>query len=135
MAKGPFRGKTVIYEKVDFKPRPANQLLYSWDPEWEYRHTDVFPAFVAGRQAGLHGKAKNSSIVIMDPNGSNQQRIFDADTSGLDPSMVQRGMAGAFQPTWLPDGQWVAFLATAATAPEYMPGSSAASAEARGTAW
>jgi hypothetical protein len=44
LAKGPFRGKTVIYEKVDFKPRPANQLLYSWDPEWEYRHTDVFPA-------------------------------------------------------------------------------------------
>jgi Tol biopolymer transport system component len=32
-----------------------------------------------------------------------------ADTSGLDPSMVQRGMAGAFQPSWSPDGQWVAF--------------------------
>ena len=45
----------------------------------------------------------------MDPDGSNRRRIFDADTSGLDPAMVQRGMAGAFQPSWSPDGQWVAF--------------------------
>lgn len=102
-------GKTVIYEKVEFTPRPANQLLYSWDPDWEYRHTDVFPALSRDGKLVFTEKAKNSSIVIMDPNGSNRQRIFDADTSGLDPSMIQRGMAGAFQPSWSPDGQWVAF--------------------------
>jgi Tol biopolymer transport system component len=102
-------GKTVIYEKVDFTPRPANQLLYSWDPDWEYRHTDVFPALSRDGKLVFTEKAKNSSIVIMDPNGSNRQRIFDTDTSDLDPSMVQRGMAGAFQPSWSPDGQWVAF--------------------------
>jgi Tol biopolymer transport system component len=102
-------GKTVIYEKVDFKPRPANQLLYSWDPEWEYRHTDVFPALSRDGKLVFTEKAKNSSIVIMDPNGSNRQRIFETDTSDLEPSMVQRGMAGAFQPSWSPDGQWVVF--------------------------
>jgi Tol biopolymer transport system component len=102
-------GKTVIYEKVAFTPRPANQLLYSWDPDWEYRHTDVFPALSRDGKLVFTEKAKNSSVVIMDPNGSNRQRIFDTDTSDLDPSMVQRGMAGAFQPSWSPDGQWVAF--------------------------
>src|SRR5947209_4027211 len=30
-------GKQVIYEKVDYTPRPQNQLLYSWDPKYEYR--------------------------------------------------------------------------------------------------
>src|SRR6202008_1191842 len=54
-------------------------------------------------------KATNSSVVIMDPNGSNRRRIFDSDTSDLDPAQVQRGMAGAFQPAWSPDGQWVTF--------------------------
>jgi Tol biopolymer transport system component len=102
-------GKTVVYEKVAFTPRPANQLLYSWDADWEYRHTDVFPALSRDGKLVFTEKAKNSSIVIMDPNGSNRQRIFDTDTSDLDPSMVQRGMAGAFQPSWSPDGQWVAF--------------------------
>ena len=102
-------GKTVIYEKNDFKPRPENQRLYSWDTEWEYRHIDVFPALSREGKLVFTEKAKNSSIVIMDPDGSNRRRIFDADTSGLDPAMVQRGMAGAFQPSWSPDGQWVTF--------------------------
>ena len=102
-------GKTVIYEKHDFRPRPENQLLYSWDPEWEYRHSDVFPALSRDGKLVFTEKAKNSSVVIMDPNGSNRRRIFDADTSGLDLAMVARGMAGAFQPSWSPDGQWVTF--------------------------
>src|SRR4029077_9751909 len=54
-------------------------------------------------------KARNSSVVIMDPDGYNRRRIFDSANSDLDRGMVQRGMAGAFQPTWSPDGQWVAF--------------------------
>ena len=102
-------GKTVIYEKHDFRPRAENKLLYSWDPEWEYRHIDVFPALSRDGKLVFTEKAKNSSVVIMNPNGSNRRRVFDADNSGLDPSMVQRGMAGAFQPSWSPDGQWVAF--------------------------
>jgi Tol biopolymer transport system component len=102
-------GETVIYEKHDFKPRPENQRLYSWDPDWEYRHIDVFPALSRDGKLVFTEKAKNSSVVIMDPDGSNRRRIFDADASGLDPAMIQRGMAGAFQPSWSPDGQWVTF--------------------------
>ena len=102
-------GKTVIYEKHDFKPRPENRRLYSWDPGWDYRHTDVFPALSRDGKLVFTEKAKNSSVVIMDPDGSNRRRVFDADTSGLDPAMIQRGMAGAFQPSWSPDGQWITF--------------------------
>ena len=78
-------GKTVIYEKHDFRPRPENQPLYSWDPEWEYRHSDVFPALSRDGKLVFTEKAKNSSVVIMKPDGSDRRRIFDADTSGLDP--------------------------------------------------
>jgi Tol biopolymer transport system component len=102
-------GKTVIYEKVDFKPRPQSQLLYSWDPDWEYRHTDVFPALSRDGKLVITEKAQNSSIAIMDPDGSNRKRIFEAASAGLDPAKVARGMAGAFAPSWSPDGQWIAF--------------------------
>ena len=102
-------GTTVIYEKHDFQPRPENQLLYSWDSEWDYRYTDVFPQLSRDGKLVFTEKAKNSSIVTVNPDGSDRRRIFDTDTSGLDATMVQRGMAGAFQPSWSPDGQWVAF--------------------------
>ncbi|KAF9698128.1 hypothetical protein EKO04_003422 [Ascochyta lentis] len=37
-------GTKVVYEKVDFDViRPMGKELYSWDPNWEYRFTDVFP--------------------------------------------------------------------------------------------
>jgi Tol biopolymer transport system component len=102
-------GQMVIYEKHDFRPRPENQPLYSWDPDWDYRHSDVFPQLSRDGKLVFTEKAKNSSVVIMDPNGSNRRRVFDSDASGLDSSMVQRGMAGAFQPSWSPDGQWITF--------------------------
>ena len=36
-------GKSVVYEKVDFKIRPMFKSLYSWDKDFEYKHLDVFP--------------------------------------------------------------------------------------------
>ncbi len=77
--------------------------------EWDYRYTDVFPQLSRDGKLVFTEKAKNSSIVTVNPDGSDRRRIFDTDTSGLDATMVQRGMAGAFQPSWSPDGQWVAF--------------------------
>jgi len=38
-------GKHVVYEKQNFAARPQGQVLYSWDPDYEYRYTDVFPMF------------------------------------------------------------------------------------------
>lgn len=101
--------KTLIYEKVRFRGWTQNQPLYSWDPDWEYRYTDVFPVLSRDGKLAFTEKGANSSIVTMDPDGSNRKRIFDVDGSGLDPALVAKGLAGAFMPTWSPDGQWVAF--------------------------
>jgi len=102
-------GAKMIYEKVSFKPRPQNTPLYSWDPDWDYRHTEVFPALSRDGKLVFTEKSVDSSVVISDPDGSNRKRIFATETSGLLPEQIARGLAGAFQPTWSPDGQWVAF--------------------------
>ena len=47
-------GKTVIYEKHDFRPRPENQALYSWDSGVGLPPQRRVPRAVAGRQAGLY---------------------------------------------------------------------------------
>ncbi|MFT4075735.1 MAG: hypothetical protein QM647_09420 [Asticcacaulis sp.] len=103
-------GKSVIYEKVDFKPRPQYQKLYSWDPEWDYIHMDVFPALSRDGKLAVTQKAIDSSIILMDPDGSNKKTLFDVTKQAkLDPEMVAHGLAGAFQPAWSPDSKWVAF--------------------------
>lgn len=103
-------GKRMVYEKVDFQPRKQNQLLYSWDPNYEYRYTDVFPILSKdGKQLLLtrkDGERKlivgprdgNSGLSVMDPDGTNRREIFQAE-DGLQ----------AFAPSWSPDGEWIVF--------------------------
>ncbi|MER5754993.1 hypothetical protein [Streptomyces sp. NPDC002088] len=103
-------GTSVIYEKVSFTPRPMDTPLYSWDEDWEYRFCDVFP--VLSKQCRLAITEKqlgNSSIVTMRPDGSDRLLVFDTTDKGLDPTLVAKGLAGAFRPTWSPDGAWIAF--------------------------
>lgn len=90
-------GQTVVYEKVDFRPRAQNQLLYSWDPDYEYRYTDVFPSFSNDGKLVVTRKDGGSSLDIMDPDGSNRKQVFPANG------------ATAFSPSWSPDGQWLVF--------------------------
>ena len=90
-------GKHVVYEKVGFKPRAQNQLLYSWDPNFEYRYTDVFPSFSKDGTLLLTRKDGDSSLDIMDPDGSNRHEVF-ASNGGA-----------AFSPSWSPDGQSIVF--------------------------
>ena len=101
-------GRFVVYEKVVLKPRAQNVPLYSWDRERDYAHTDVFPVLTRDGKLVLTEKAATSSIVIMNPDGSDKRTIYDTKSSGLDPRRVAMGMAGAFNPTVSPDG-WVAF--------------------------
>lgn len=103
-------GKRVIYEKVGFKTRPQFKPLYNWDSSWDYRHTDVFPVLARdGTLAITEKQLGNSSIVTLNRDGSNRRVVFDVDGKGLDPELVKKGLAGAFQPAWSPDSQWIAF--------------------------
>ena len=103
-------GKSVIYEKHDFKARPQNKPLYGWDPEWEYRHTDVFPVLARdGTLAYTEKQQGNSSIVIAKPDGSQRRNIYNPADHGYDPKRLAMGLGGAFQPAWSPDSQWLAF--------------------------
>jgi Tol biopolymer transport system component len=90
-------GKRVVYEKTDFSPRPQNQLLFSWDPKYEYRYTDVFPNVSKDGKLVVTDKNDDSGISIMNPDGSEKQKLYRAVDGA------------AFMPTWSPDGQWIAF--------------------------
>jgi len=90
-------GKHVVYEKTDFIPRPQNQLLYSWDPRYENRYTDVFPDLSKDGRLVVTDKNADSGISTMNPDGSDKRKLY-------------RAVGGsAFMPTWSPDGQWIAF--------------------------
>jgi Tol biopolymer transport system component len=104
-------GKKMVYEKVTFRPARANGTpLYSFDHAWDYRYIDVFPQLsLDHKQLVYTEKALNSSIAIINTDFSGYTRIYDANNSGLNADMIKKGLAGAFQPTWSPDRQWVAF--------------------------
>jgi hypothetical protein len=69
----------VIYEKVAFRPvRPLFKPLYSWDPDWDYRFTDVFPQMSNdGWIVYTDKQTGNSSIVVMRPDGSEKRKVFE----------------------------------------------------------
>ncbi|WP_230461406.1 hypothetical protein [Sphingobium sp. CAP-1] len=104
-------GKSVIYEKVAFKPiRPLYKPLFSWDKDYDYRHVDVFPLLSRdGWIVFTEKQLGNSSVWVMRPDGAERRKVFESSGRGLDDRKVQMGLAGAFQPCWSPDGQWIAF--------------------------
>ncbi|HEY4966407.1 MAG TPA: hypothetical protein VII28_08410, partial [Puia sp.] len=90
--------KTVVYEKEDYTPWPQNKLLYSWNSNYEYRYTNVFPNFSKNGKLVVTEKDDDNSIAVMDPDGSHKKKVFIPDNGNV-----------AFAPCWSPDGQWIAF--------------------------
>lgn len=104
-------GTKVVYEKITLRPaRPNGTPMFSFDPAWNYRYIDVFPQLSADRKKLVYTeKAMGSSIATLNPDFTGYQRIYDPTNSGLPADMIQKGLAGAFQPTWSPNREWVAF--------------------------
>lgn len=103
-------GKQIIYEKFTWRGWKQNQALYSWDATREYRYTDVWPAFSKDGWMVLTAKGEDGSVDVMRADGSERRRVFDVTRqSGLDPTLVKRGLAGAFFPVWSPDSEWIVF--------------------------
>jgi Tol biopolymer transport system component len=103
--------QSVIYEQVAFQPvRPMFKSLYSWDPQWDYRETDVFPQLSRdGWIVYTEKQHGDSSICIMRPDGSERKVVFESAGHGLLDAKVRIGLAGAFQPAWSPDSKWIYF--------------------------
>jgi Tol biopolymer transport system component len=105
-------GKQVVYEKVVYdKPlQPNGTKLYSFEPGWDARFVDAFPQLSRNRKKLVWTeKSQDSSIAISNTDFTGYRRIYDASSSGIDPKLLAQGLAGAFAPTWSPDGKWVAF--------------------------
>ncbi|KAJ5257148.1 hypothetical protein N7478_013252 [Penicillium angulare] len=101
-------GSKMIYEHVEWDPvRSIDKKLYSWNEEWEYRFTDVFPRMSkGGKVAYTSQQTENSSLVIMNPDGSGKQDIFDGSRfPGL---TTHTNTNGTFQASWRDDGEVLA---------------------------
>ncbi|KAJ5649634.1 TolB C-terminal domain-containing protein [Penicillium longicatenatum] len=86
-------GKQVVYEKTTWVVRDGYKQLYNWDPEWDYRFTDVFPQYsgVDGRIASLKSNLETLP--------STADFLSSSQTSG----------AAAYNPNWSRDGEWLVF--------------------------
>jgi len=102
-------GRKMVYEKTDWNIRPMEKKLYSWDDDWEYRFTDVFPQLSNQNVLAYTEKQLgNSSVVSRNPDNTTARLVLDdMNTDFISTSEVSQGLAGAFQPSWSPDGQWI----------------------------
>ncbi|KAJ5473462.1 hypothetical protein N7475_003028 [Penicillium sp. IBT 31633x] len=104
-------GKYVVYERTGWSVRPLYKELYSWDDEWEYHFTDVFPQISSNdRIAVTDRQLGDSSVITFDTDGQEVSLVYSPnDTNFIDGSLMQQDEGGAFHPTWSPDGEKIAF--------------------------
>jgi Tol biopolymer transport system component len=103
-------GKQIVYEKTTWGIRAGYQKLYSWDTEWDYRFTDVFPQYSNQRDRIVITQKQlgNSSIVTLNTTGGDLGLVYDPSEAPFLPSSETSGLA-AYQPNWSPDGEWLVF--------------------------
>ena len=117
-------GTKVVYEIPDWTTfRKMEDPLYSWDSDYEYRFTDVFPTLSLQGKLAITQKqtgSANSSIVTSNPGTeANTTLIFDPlSTSWIDPTLDAEGLAGAFQPSWTSSGEWLSMFSILLYFPE-----------------
>ncbi|KAJ6020959.1 hypothetical protein N7540_006463 [Penicillium herquei] len=101
-------GSKMIYEEVEWDPvRSIDKELYSWNSEWQYRFSDVFPQLSKdGRVAYTGQQTQNSSLFLMNPDGSSNKDIFDG--SRFSDLTTATNTNGTFQPSWRGDGEILA---------------------------
>ncbi|KAF9247643.1 hypothetical protein DTO012A7_7591 [Penicillium roqueforti] len=104
-------GKYVVYEKAVWSIRPLFKELYSWDSEWDYRFTDIFPQLSSNDRVAMTEKQLgNSSIATFDLEDRHASLVYKPnDTSLIDTTLIGEGLAGAYNPSWSPDGEWIVF--------------------------
>ncbi|KAH8669083.1 hypothetical protein BX600DRAFT_511125 [Xylariales sp. PMI_506] len=101
-------GTKMVFEHVEWDPvRSVNKVLYSWDDDWEYRFSDIFPRLsLQGKVAYTSQETGNSSLITMNPDGTGATDIFDGSRF---PSLVNSSNTnGTFQPSWRGDGEVLA---------------------------
>jgi Tol biopolymer transport system component len=106
-------GTKVVYEVPNWTQFPGETELFSFDSEWEYRYMDVFPSFsnISNRLAVTEkvlGGA-NSSLVTSSPLYTDLVDSLDSyniysPSNATEAEWLVEGGAGAFQPSWNPDG-------------------------------
>ncbi|PWY66756.1 tat pathway signal sequence domain-containing protein [Aspergillus heteromorphus CBS 117.55] len=106
-------GSKIVYDVPNWTQQEADLKLWSFDDAWDYRYMDVFPMHhtltnrLATTQKVL-GSA-NGSLVHSSPLYTDLVDALDSyDLYSLENSTevewLAEGQAGAFQPSWSPDG-------------------------------
>lgn len=106
-------GSKVVYEIPNWDQLPGETELFSYDPDWDYRYMDVFPTInnvtnhLATTQKVLG--AANGSTVTSSPlytdlvDALDSYDIYSA-SNATEVLWLDEGQAGAFQPSWNPEG-------------------------------
>ncbi|KAJ5113211.1 tat pathway signal sequence domain-containing protein [Penicillium angulare] len=106
-------GSKIVYAVPNWTQQAADLELFSYDNDWAYRYMDVFPMHntlvnrIATTQKVLGGA--NGSLVSSDPLYKDVVTALDSyeiysTTNSSEVEWLLEGQAGAFQPSWNPDG-------------------------------
>lgn len=106
-------GTKLVYEIPNWSQRQAEEELFSFDSEWDYRFMDVFPAInnatnrlaITQKQLGV----ALGDLVTSSPTYTDLVDTFDVynvynSTNETEVVWLVEGTAGAFQPSWNLDG-------------------------------